>query len=223
MIDLVIVGAGGFGREVFQWASDWIKGRGPAGADGYRIKGFLSNSSTDLDGFSMPVPVLGTDDGYPIAEQDRFIIALGVIDVKKRAVARLRSRGARFHTLVHPSAIVAERATLGEGVVICPFAAVLPFATVDDFTMFNIYSSAGHDSKIGKYCVLSPYATLNGFVVLDDDVFLGSHTTVVAGTRVSQGSKASANSAVMRDVPPNTLVVGNPGKHFSLPGAKEKS
>jgi acyl-[acyl carrier protein]--UDP-N-acetylglucosamine O-acyltransferase len=108
--------------------------------------------------------------------------------------------------------MVANTAKIGEGIIICPFCFVSNNAQLDDFVLMNAYSSCGHDTKVGKYCILSPYATLNGFVVLEDEVFLGTHATVTAYKKVGYQSKVSANSVVMRDVPPNRIVFGVPGK-----------
>jgi acetyltransferase-like isoleucine patch superfamily enzyme len=101
---------------------------------------------------------------------------------------------------------------IGEGAIICPFCLVSDNAQLDDFVMMNAYATCGHDVKVGKYSILSPYVALNGFVVLEDEVFLGTHATVIAHKKVGYQSKVSANSVVMRDVPPNRIVFGVPGK-----------
>ena len=124
----------------------------------------------------------------------------------------MKKRGAKFLTLVHPTAIMANTTKIGEGVIICPFCLVSDNVLLEDFVMLNIYSSCGHDAKVGSYSILSPYATLNGFVILEDEVFLGTHTTVIPYKRVGYKSKISANSVVMRDVATNKIVFGVSGK-----------
>jgi len=207
MHDIVIVGAGGFGREVYHWA------KGCFSSKKFRIKGFLSKNSRDLDGLDIKLPILGDEDNYKIKKQDRFLVAIGDIGIKKRVVERLAKKGAQFLTLIHPTAIVASTAKIGKGVVICPFALVTDNVLVGDFAMMNIYSSCGHDSRVGKYCVLSPYATLNGFAQIEDEVFMGTHSTVTPKIRIGRNSKISANSAAMYNVPAGSIVFGVPGKH----------
>ena len=204
--NIIIVGAGGFGREVYLWAKDSFD------FTKYQIKGFLSKNKSDLDNFDIKVRIIGDPDYYEIKENDRFLFAIGDIDVKKHLVTKLKEKGAKFLTLIHPTAIVANTAKIGQGVIICPFVTVSDNVQLGDFVMMNIYSSCGHDAKVGKYCILSPYATLNGFVVLEDEVFLGTHATVIAHKKVGYQSKVSANSVVMRDVQPNKIVFGVPGK-----------
>lgn len=207
MFNVVIIGAGGCARDVYQWAMDSLSDKD------YHIKGFISNNPHDLDNYHYDVPLLGNDRDYEVAENDRFLMAIGDIDIKKRVVEYFKKKGARFLTLVHKTAIVAPTASLGEGVIVCPYALISNNVVVDDFVLVNYYSSFGHDSRIGKYCFISPYATTNGFVVLEDEVFLGTHASVIAYKKVCYRSKISANSVAMNDVPPYSFVYGVPGVH----------
>lgn len=196
---IIIVGAGGFAREVYQWVSVLSPYE--------EVKGFLSPNPKDLEGFDMP-PILGDEDTYEIQEDDKFILGIGTIPLKKKVVAKLKERGAEFMSFVHPMATVSRNSKIGEGVVVCPYATVTESVTIGDFAMLNIYSSAGHDAKIGDNCILSPYATLNGFAVLENDVFMATHTVVTGSKRVGKGSIIGANSVVLHDVPENSKVIG---------------
>lgn len=206
MYDVVIVGAGGFGREIYQYVKSTLP------SEMYRIKGFISNNPNDLDNFEINSKVLGDETTYQVEENDRFIFAIGNIPVKKRIVSTLKEKGAIFLTFIHPTAIVLDTAKIGEGVVICPFVTVSDHVIVDDFVMMNFYSSVGHDAKLGKYSILSPYATVNGFSTLEDEVFLGTHSTITAYKRIGRESKISANSVAMYNTKPYSLVYGVPGK-----------
>lgn len=214
MRDIVIVGSGGFGREIYHWA------HGLLGSPNYRFKGFIDDNP---DPGKLPgghLKILGSihpgENQYEIKPSDRFIYAIGNIDNKRAIITDLQKRGAKFITLVHPRAIVTETAAIGEGVVVCPFALVSDHAMISDFAMINCYASCAHDTQVGRYAILSPYATLNGYVELEDEVFLGTHATVVAGRKIGYRTKISANSVAMTDIPPRSLVVGVPGKHRAI-------
>lgn len=215
MRELVIVGAGGFGREMFQWLTDWMVTLRPPHTR-YRIKGFLSNQPDDLRGFDLPVPILDDPDEYVPAPGDRLVLAIGAVKARKRIAEGLLHRGARFLTCRHPTALVASSAVLGDGVIVCPFATVSANVTLDDFVLLNFYASCGHDATVGRFSVLSPYATVNGFGVLEDEVFMGTHATVAARRRVGARASISANSAALNDVPADTLVQGVPGRAWSI-------
>lgn len=199
----MIVGAGGFGREVFHWCQAAFE---------CRVKGFVDAEPVDLSSLGDGLRVIGNERDCRVDGEDRFVLAIGRMDVRRRVARALTERGARFTQLIHPTAVVAPTAQLGEGVVVCPFALVSDNVRLGDFSMLNFYASCGHDAVVGRYSVLSPYATLNGEAVLEDEVFLGTHATVVAGRRIGARSKISANSVAMRDVPAGALVLGVPGR-----------
>ena len=208
MYNIIIVGAGGFAREVYYWVNDTFS------KESYKIKGFLSYNQKDLDGYNIKGGIIGNDDNYKIEENDRFIIAIGDIDIKKRAINKLKKRGAKFISLIHPTALIISTAKIGEGVVICPYCIISDNVQLDDFVMMNTYASCGHDVKVGKYSILSPYVALNGFVKLENEVFVGTHATVISYKKVGFQSKISANSVVMRNVPSKCMVFGVPGKNI---------
>ena len=208
MYNIIIVGAGGFAREVYYWVNDTFSKKS------YKIKGFLSYNQKDLDGYNIKGGIIGNDDNYKIEENDRFIIAIGDIDIKKRAINKLKKRGAKFISLIHPTALIISTAKIGEGVVICPYCIISDNVQLDDFVMMNTYASCGHDVKVGKYSILSPYVALNGFVKLENEVFVGTHATVISYKKVGFQSKISANSVVMRNVPSKCMVFGVPGKNI---------
>ncbi len=203
---LFIVGAGGFGREVLQWAHDaW-----PDAVD--RIAGLLSDDLNRLDGFSTPVTIIGTVRDHEPQSGDFHLLAVGVSYVRRSIAESLAARGGRFATLVHPSAVVARSAHVGEGSIVCPGAVVSDASRLGACVLVNYHASLGHDASAGDYAVLSPYATLGGNASIADDVFLGLHASVGPGRRVGARSKVSANSCVLSDTPADSIVFGVPGR-----------
>lgn len=203
---ILIVGAGGFGREVLQWSRDaW-----PDQAS--RIEGFLSDDPNRLDGFSTDVGVVGTTSDYRPAEGEYLLLGVGVPYSRRRLAERLQACEGRFLTLVHPQAIVASTAEIGDGSVICPFAVVSDSAWIGRCVLVNYHASLGHDASAGDFAVLSPYATLGGAARVDEEVFLGLHASVGPGRNVGARSKVSANSCVLSDSAPDSIIFGVPGR-----------
>lgn len=186
--ELIIVGAGGLGREVHDIAH----------AAGRTVAGFLDDAVGSID------------DADPTAGE--FIVAVGDPRSRVSLVRRLTARGCRFATVMHPTAVIGSRTEIGEGVVIAAFAYVGPDAHVGAHCVLNVHSLVGHDSRLGQFCVLSPFATVNGESSLEAGVFMGAHA--VAGPRVTvgAGSKLSAGAVVCKDVAAGSLMVGNPAR-----------
>jgi len=203
---LIIVGAGGFGREVWLWL------QGVPGHPADRVVGYLDRDLTRLDGHAIPRPILGDPADYRPRQDDCLLLAIGIPRIRRDVASGLMARGGRFATLVHPSAIVAPTARIAAGCIIGPMAIVSDAVILGAFTLVNYHASLGHDAATGDYCVLSPNATLGGGARIDDDVFLGLSASVGPAMKVGARSKIAANSAALGDIPTDSLVVGVPGR-----------
>ena len=203
---ILVVGAGGLGREVWQWArAAWPSAAG-------RIAGFLSADPGLLAGRPGMPPIVGDPDDFSPQPGDGLLLAIGIPAVRRRVAETLRARGAEFLTLVHPTAVVAPSATIGPGTIVCPHAVVSDAARLGRCTLVNYHASVAHDAVTGGFAVLSPYAALGGGARVDDDVFVGLHASVGPRITVGARSKVAANSCALADVPPDSLVLGVPGR-----------
>lgn len=203
---ILIVGAGGFGREVLQWAGDaW-----PAQAG--LVAGFLSADAEILDGHDCGVGILADPERFTPLPGDGLLLGIGIPGVRRRVAESLLGRGATFLTLAHPTAIVARTAAIGAGAILCPYAVVSDRARVGPCALVNYHASLAHDAAAGAYAVLSPYAALGGGATVGEDAFLGLHAAVGPGRRVGDRSKVSANSCALSDVPADSLAYGVPGR-----------
>jgi len=202
---ILVVGAGGFGREVVQWArAAW-----PDAAE--RIAGFVSADADLVAGRDDLPAIIATPDDYQPRPGDGLVLAIGIPGTRRRVAESLESRGATFLTLVHPTAVVLPGAVVGTGSVICPGAIVSDAVRLGRFVLLNFHSSLGHDASAGDWSVFSPYATLGGKAHVDEEVFLGLHAAVAPGRRVGARSKLAAGTVAMHDVPADHLVFGVPG------------
>lgn len=207
---ILIVGAGGFGREVLQWARDaWPD-------TDSKIAGFLSSNPNSLKGYGAELPIFGDPEAFRPEAGDAFLLAIGIPKVRRRIAESLTTRGAKFICLIHPTAIVATTASIGGGAIVCPYAIVSDRASVGRFTLLNYFSSLGHDASTGDFCVLSPYAALGGGAIIGNDVFLGMHASVGPSAMIGDRSKISANCAALKKVGEDALVFGSPARASPL-------
>ena len=200
---VVIVGAGGFGREAWRWAHDAWGTAGPV------LAGFLDANPDTGAGLA---PILGDPATFIPSADDGFLLAIGIARIRRSVAEGLASRGGRFVTLVHPTAVIAPTAVLGEGTIVCPQAIVSDAAVTGRCVLVNYHASLAHDASAGDYAVLSPYAALAGNAHAGADVFLGMHASVGPGRRLGDRCKVSANSSALADAPPDSLIYGVPGR-----------
>lgn len=197
---VVIVGTGSFGREIFSW----IK----SGSQGVDVKGFLSSNKADLDAFPNLPPILGDEKDYQFEPSDRFIVAIGDVGLKKKIVSILKERGAQFFSYIHPTSYVVDSSIIGEGVIIGPLCCISNCAVIGNFVTINAACVIGHDVEISEFSILSPQCGLMGYAKLGKNVFFGAHTIVAPKIQVGQNSVISANTTLLRDVPDNSFVAG---------------
>lgn len=209
MKQLWIVGAGGFGREVYSWAS----AHPDCGVD-WEIAGFLDDNPAALDGFDYPVGISGTVKDHLPGESDCYVCGLGIPEVKQRVCRALLARSACFITLVHPSAILGKHVRLGTGVVLCPRVTLTCDAEVGDFVSVNCHSSAGHDVKIGAWSTVSGHCDITGGCELGEMAFLGSGVRILPKRRVGVGAYVGAGSVVLQSVADAQRVFGVPARRI---------
>ena len=203
---IIIVGAGGFGREVLQWARHaWPE-------HVHKFAGFVSADPTKLDGHAPSLPILGSPNDFELRPTDGFVLGIGIPRIRRVVAEQLEARGARFLTLIHPTAIVADTAVIGPGSVICPYAVVSDAVRLGRCVLVNYHASLGHDAEAGDFAVLSPYATLGGYAAVGSDVFLAIHVTVGPNVTLGEGTIVSANSSALAPTPAGSFVFGVPGR-----------
>lgn len=202
-----VVGAGGFGREVFGWAQQH-----PACGQAWDLAGFLDDATDQLTGKNFPGEVLGCLSGHSVEQDAYYLCGLGQPDNKQRLLPDLVRQGARFLTLVHPSCVLGPQVKLGIGVVLCPQVVLTANIEIGDFSMLNTHVTAGHDVRVGQGCTISSFCDLTGGVTVGDGVFLASRVTVVPGRTVGDGAYVGVGSVVLQNVRPRQRVFGVPAR-----------
>lgn len=203
---ILIIGAGGFGREVLQWATAaWP-------SDAKRIVGFLSADADRLNGHTSPLAIIGDPESFEFEPGDGCLLAIGIPGVRRQVAESLLAKGAEFLTLIHPTAIVAPTSKIGVGSIICPYGVVSDSCRLGIFVIVNYFGSLGHDAEAGDYAVMSPYAALGGNARIAEDSFLGMHASVAPRTIVGARCKVTANSTALHDAPDDSIIFGVPGR-----------
>ena len=208
MYNIIILGAGGMGRETCEVIEDaYVNNLS------YRIKGFLSDVPDALKNFEMNYPpLIGSIKDYEIQDNDRFVLAIGDVAGRRKVAESILQRGGKFLTLIHPTAKVFRTATLGQGVIIFPFAYVGADAVVGDFCLINSYAGCGHDVKLGAFSEQCPYSALSGGVETGEECFFGVHSVVAPKTKLGNRVVISQGSALQKSQLDDSLIVGVPGK-----------
>ena len=205
MKNLIIIGARGYGREVFNLALQ---------CDGYNkdylIKGFLDDKSDALVGFENYPEIISNVENYEIQEDDVFTCALGSVKWKKHYAEIIMSLGGTFINLIHPTTIFNSNVKVGNGLIVFMYSNISNDCNIDDFVTIQGFVGIGHDSKIGKWSHLNAYSFMGGFAILEEEVCLNTRATVLPNVIVHKGAIVGAASLVIKNVKANTTVFGVP-------------
>lgn len=202
---LLVIGAGGHAKVVIDiaevlgtWEIAAILADGPE-ASGRRVLGF---------------PVVGrTDQITEFADREtRFIVAIGSNVARERLQTASISAGLIAATLVHPSAVVARSAVLGEGSVVMAGAVVNSEAQIGRGVIINTGAIVDHDCRIGDYVHIAPGVRLCGSVSVGARALLGVGASATPGISVGRDCIVGAGSAVIRHVPDGARVAGVPAR-----------
>ena len=210
---LVIVGAGGFGREVHAV----VEAINAAG-DALDLVGYVDDLGTSDELLARlgtlrlgGIDLLCTDAG-PIDGDVGYVVAIGAGEVRRRIDTRLTAAGRRPLTLVHPMATVGGDNRIAEGCILTAGARVTTNITLGRHTQLHVNCTIGHDSVLDDFVSVYPGATVSGNVHLAEGVTIGTGANVLPGVTVGAGAFVGAGAVVTADVEPGVTVVGVPAR-----------
>lgn len=205
--DVVIIGCGGFGREVLETIKH---------LKDFTVSGFLDDTKkkgSKCNG----VPVLGKIDW--LKKRDRYLVPLGVVISianpykREEIVSKLKSvKNIWFPTIIHPSVTIPKSTSIGDGVIIQDHCFISCNVSINDFTHINCLSVIGHDDIIGKFVTLSPGSKVMGNVVLGDRVFFGVNASTNRGIKIDDDSILGGGSFALSSIPKESCHYGIPAK-----------
>lgn len=204
---IVIIGAGGFGREMLAWLKSSTMGE-------FEIVGFLDQNKDALAGYAVGYPIIGDPESYKPEKEDHFVCALGNPKIKLRIARSIQKRGGAFFTFIHGTATIGNEVKIGEGCILCPGVVVSSDVQLGAFVTLNVYATVGHDAVIGDGCTLSAHADVTGYATLGEGVFMGTHAAVLPRAAVGDYAVVGAGSVVLKKVKPHSTVIGVPAKQI---------
>lgn len=207
MKDIIIVGASGFGRELAEVIEE-INRKKPT----WKIRGFLDDNPDALEGANCPYQLLGSIERWQPREEERYAMAIAAPVIKEEIVSKLKARGARFASIIHPTAGVSSNSRIGEGAVLFGQCGVSVNVEIGEFAFLNALVGVGHDAVIGPYSMIGPKCCISGHTTLGRGVTMGALASTYPGITVGDYATIGMNSTAIRRVKPRTTIVGVPGK-----------
>lgn len=207
MNNIVIVGNGGFAREV-----KWLIEECNKIKKEWNLIGWISTQEkgTIVDG----LPIVG-DDQWLIeySEPISAVIAIGNGALRKRLVQSYRvNKNISFPNIVAPNVILNKRIKMGQGCIITFQSTFTVDIEIGNFIISNLACTVGHDCKIGNYTTLYPGAHVSGGVTLGECSSVGTGASIIQGCSIGENTFIGAGAVVVKNIPSNCTAVGVPAK-----------
>lgn len=206
-IVFAVYGASGFGKEVLPLARAQAQG----GKVVFIDDGLCNTTVLGADVISYS-EFLALE-----ADQKHVTVAIANSDVRERLTEKCTSDGILPWNVQASNTVVLDNVSIGPGYILCPFVTLTSDIQIGKAFHANIYSYVAHECQIGNFVTFAPGVKCNGNVVIEDYAYLGTGAVIKQGTptrpiTIGKGAVVGMGAVVTKNVPPGTVVVGNPAK-----------
>ncbi len=209
MKHLLIVGARGWGREVYAsvvHTTAYRKGE-------YDVKGFLDSKKDALDGLrGVYPPIISSPEEYKIEADDIFFIAMGEPKWRKYYAELIEAKGGTFLSIICEGAYVNPTAKVGEGSYISGWSSISDNVCIGKHVIIHPFCDLGHDVRVGDYVSLEAYAFMGGYAAIGNGSTMHVRSTLIRHKTIGNNVEVGANSVVMRHTHDNVHLMGIPAK-----------
>ena len=206
MKDLVIIGAGGFGRETAALIHD-IKEKETT----WTFLGFIDDavSGKTIEG----QPVIGSvNDLSQMDPKPNVVVAIANSNVRETIVTKLKKDGFIFPSIIHPTVTVGPEVTIGEGCIICQNVIFTTNVIVGPFCILNLNCTFGHDTVLEDYISMMSHTAIAGDVHIGKACYFGLHCTVINQKSITEGCTFGAGAVIVHDIKESGTYVGVPAR-----------
>jgi len=202
--DCIIVGAGTYGQVY----AEYLK-------EDYNILGYIDDNKEIINSSIGDHKVLGDFD-YLLNRIDlstNVFIPIGNNKVRTSLLKKVIDKGFKTPNFIHSDCQIHESVNIGKCVYILPGTNIMPLTIINDFVLISMGVNIAHHTIIEEGCFFSQGSNIGASVHFEKNVFCGIASTVMTGVKnVGEDALIGAAAVIIRDVPKNAIVVGNPGK-----------
>jgi len=208
MKNIVIIGAGGVGREVASLIKQINSKK-----ETWNIIGFVDDNEDYIGKFVNGVRVLGKIDYLNSVDKEvNVVCAIADYKTKKRIVENIKNSNVKCVNIIHPDVYIDNTISLGEGIIIYEGAVITTNVVLNDHVIVSPKCGIGHDTEIGKYTSLLWNVNIGGNVKIGEGCLLGTGSSVIQNIKIGENMVVGAGAVVVKELPANCIAVGVPAK-----------
>lgn len=208
MKHLIIIGAGGMGRTMFDLARE---------SYGYEtefvVKGFIDDNLDALAGFKNYPPIIGTIANYMPCENDVFVCSIGGRS-RKACIEQLLAKRAEFIPLIHRTARIGTNVRMGKGNLIGAFTTIAADAQIGDYNFIQSLTIIGHDVKIGDWNRIDSQVMMVGATTIGNRNMIHTGAMINHNVHIGDDCTIGACSFVTMDVDSGSTLFSSPARRL---------
>lgn len=208
---IVLIGAGGFGREVAS-IIEVLNSIKPT----YELLGFLDDGAQYKDGMNINgYPWLGKRD-WILKHKDDIVCTCTVGNPKVKGIIQreLTEKGVSFETIIAYGSYIGPHTEVGPGCVFYGGVTISVNCKIGAGVLLNQMVNIGHDVVIGDFTTIMPTTGISGNCTIGSEVKIGGHAFIIPKKKVGDSATVAAGSIVFSNVKTGTIVIGNPAKRM---------
>jgi sugar O-acyltransferase (sialic acid O-acetyltransferase NeuD family) len=192
-----IIGAGGFGREVF-WSLSPIERNNTVF---FVNDEYWDNSNPNI----LPLSLFETD-------KYELVVAIGDPYARKMIIESLPKK-TKFFTHIHPSVqILGDDIEIGRGSIICAGSVLTTNIKIGEHAHLNLQTTIGHDTTIGDFFTTAPGAKISGNCKIGDRVYVGTNASIREKIEICDDVTIGLNAGVVKNIYEQGVYGGTPCK-----------
>lgn len=208
MKKLIIIGAGGMGRTMYDLARESV-----GYSTTYEIKGFLDDNVNALAGFANYPPLLGTIKDYIPKPNDVFVCSIGGT-YRKPCIESMLAKGGEFISLIHTTARIGTNVQLGKGTMVGTYTTIAADAVLGDFNFIQSMVIIGHDVHIGSWNRIDSKVFMVGATTLGDNNMVHTGAMINHNVHIGNNCVIGACSFVTMDVESGSTLFTSPARRL---------
>ena len=202
MKNLIIIGCSGHAAEIVDYIN-YINNNSKCKK--YNLLGFVDNTDKYYTHYGFKEKFLGNADKHIVNKDAYYILGIGNMSIRRKVIDEYLIKGAKFETIIHPTALISKTAKICDGSLIAHNVSIGPKAIIGNFCVINSRSTIGHDSVIGENNFISPQVVIGGFVKIGNENMLGTNSCVTPGVNIGNFNKIMAGMAILNNLNDNEI------------------
>lgn len=199
---IFVYGAGGHGKVVAEVLA----------ASGRTVQGFIDGNTSLHGSMVLGLPVFAAAEWLPSHPGAQVALGIGNNTAREQVAMNIKQSGCTLLTVVHPSAVVARSARIGEGAAIMAAVVLNPDCEIGEGVIINTGAIVEHDVRIERYAHLSPNSAAGGGAQVGAYAHIGMGASVLPLKRVGMNCVIGAGAVVISDISEGQIAYGTPAK-----------